>query len=196
MTTDEDQIIKCADCATEFVFTAGEQAFFASKGLTHAPTRCRGCRDARRGHRPEAAPEGGARPGRGGRPAGGTREMYEAVCDACGAKTEVPFLPTSGRPIYCRDCFRSRRPQPGRAAGAPVARPAASARGPRGQGAVKWFNEAKGFGFIQADDGEELFVHFSAILDGGAHPLTEGDRVEFDVVEGAKGKQAANVSRL
>ncbi|MEK7330615.1 MAG: cold-shock protein, partial [Candidatus Eisenbacteria bacterium] len=60
----------------------------------------------------------------------------------------------------------------------------------------KWFNESKGFGFIQMDGGEEVFVHFSAISGEGFRTLTEGDRVEFDVVEGPKGKQAANVVRI
>jgi len=69
------------------------------------------------------------------------------------------------------------------------------ATGPRTQGAVKWFNEAKGFGFILDDSGEEVFVHFSAIGGDGFKTLQEGDRVEFDVVSGPKGKQAANVVR-
>ena len=63
-------------------------------------------------------------------------------------------------------------------------------------GAVKWFNEAKGFGFIQDDGGEDVFVHFSAISGDGFRSLNEGDRVEFDVVPGSKGKQAANVIRI
>jgi len=66
----------------------------------------------------------------------------------------------------------------------------------RYQGAVKWFNEAKGFGFIQQDGGEDLFVHFSAIQGDGFKSLGEGDRVEFDVVQGNKGKQAANVTKI
>ena len=70
------------------------------------------------------------------------------------------------------------------------------ATGDRTQGAVKWFNEAKGFGFILDDSGEEVFVHFSAIGGDGFRTLAEGDRVEFDVVSGAKGKQAANVVRV
>ena len=64
------------------------------------------------------------------------------------------------------------------------------------QGAVKWFNETRGFGFIQDDAGEEVFVHFSAIQSDGFKTLTQGDRVEFDVVPGARGKQAANVVRI
>jgi CspA family cold shock protein len=63
------------------------------------------------------------------------------------------------------------------------------------QGEVKWFNESKGFGFIRDDGGEEVFVHFSAILGDGFKTLAEGDRVEFDVVMGPKGKQAMNVTR-
>ena len=64
------------------------------------------------------------------------------------------------------------------------------------QGSVKWFNDAKGFGFIASDGGEDVFVHFSAISSDGFRSLAEGDRVEFDVVPGAKGKQAANLTRL
>ena len=69
------------------------------------------------------------------------------------------------------------------------------ATGQHSSGAVKWFNESKGFGFIQDDSGEEIFVHFSAIQSDGFKTLAEGDRVEFDVVAGTKGKQAANVTR-
>ena len=64
------------------------------------------------------------------------------------------------------------------------------------QGAVKWFNESKGFGFIQDDGGDDVFVHFSAIQGDGFRTLQQGERVEFDVVPGAKGKQAANVVRI
>lgn len=66
----------------------------------------------------------------------------------------------------------------------------------RQQGAVKWFNESKGFGFIQDDGGEDIFVHFSAIQADGFKTLAEGDRVEFDVVPGTRGRQAANVTRI
>jgi CspA family cold shock protein len=68
--------------------------------------------------------------------------------------------------------------------------------GEHAQGEVKWFNEAKGFGFIREDSGEEVFVHFAAILGEGFKVLREGERVEFDVVMGPKGKQAANVVRV
>jgi CxxC-x17-CxxC domain-containing protein len=213
MTNGEDQSIKCVDCGEDFLFTAGEQAFYASKGLSNAPIRCKKCREARKtqraetGHSPRAA-------GRGG----GSREMHTTVCSECGAETQVPFVPVSNRPVYCRDCYGAHRPGRGEAGesgragaasgrtagphghgerggrGAP-ARPVAVEGGQHGRGEVKWFNETKGFGFIREDGGEEVFVHFSAILGDGFRSLTQGDRVEFDVVMGPKGKQAMNVVR-
>ncbi len=63
-------------------------------------------------------------------------------------------------------------------------------------GKVKWFNDAKGFGFIDRPDGEDVFVHYTAIAGTGFRSLTEGQEVEFEIVDGPKGKQAANVSRL
>ena len=64
------------------------------------------------------------------------------------------------------------------------------------EGTVKWFNEAKGFGFIQQDDGNDVFVHYSAIQGNGFKTLAEGDRVSFEVVEGQKGPAAQNVETL
>jgi CspA family cold shock protein len=138
--------------------------------------------------------------------------MFATTCAQCGRETQVPFRPVSGRPVYCRDCFRDRKHEANmaatRSASAPRPQgrgmpdeardrsPAAVSGGPRQQGAVKWFNEAKGFGFIQDSAGEDVYVHVSAIGGDGFKSLTQGDRVEFDVVLGARGKQAANVNRL
>ena len=63
------------------------------------------------------------------------------------------------------------------------------------KGTVKWFNDAKGFGFIKRDNGPDVFVHYTAIQSEGFRSLAEGDTVTFDIVEGPKGLQAANVSR-
>lgn len=64
------------------------------------------------------------------------------------------------------------------------------------QGTVKWFNAEKGFGFIQVEGGDDVFVHFSAIQSNGFKTLDEGQAVEFDIVEGPKGPQAANVYKI
>ncbi len=64
------------------------------------------------------------------------------------------------------------------------------------KGKVKWFNEKKGFGFIEQEEGGDVFVHFSAIQGDGFKTLTEGQAVEFDVIEGKKGPQAANVVKV
>jgi len=192
MTPDEDQTLKCADCGEEFLFTVGEQAFYRDHGLTHAPTRCKRCRENRKNNRGERS--AGPR-----HESGRSREMHAAVCSECGAETQVPFLPSSGRPIFCRDCFQNRKParSPGAATRAPSPVSTVSpGTGARLQGAVKWFNESKGFGFIQDDTGEDIFVHFSAIQSDGFKTLTQGDRVEFDIVPGPKGRQAVNVVRV
>lgn len=93
--TYEDRVLTCRDCGQEFVWTSGEQAFYASKGLENTPSRCPSCRTAAR-----AARQNGAVPGLG-RP----REMFPAVCDRCGTQTQVPFLPRNDRPVYCSACF-------------------------------------------------------------------------------------------
>ncbi|HHV34360.1 MAG TPA: cold shock domain-containing protein [Syntrophomonadaceae bacterium] len=64
------------------------------------------------------------------------------------------------------------------------------------QGRVKWFNQEKGYGFIECDEGGDVFVHYSAIQEEGFKTLAEGQRVEFDIVEGARGPQASNVVKL
>jgi CspA family cold shock protein len=63
-------------------------------------------------------------------------------------------------------------------------------------GKVKWFNDSKGFGFLEQEQGEDIFVHFSAITGNGFKSLAEGDAVQFDIVKGPKGLQAANVAKI
>jgi len=86
----EDKTLVCKDCGKEFVFSASEQEFFAEKGFENEPGRCPACRANRRATRR-------------------THEMYEVVCAQCGRTTQVPFQPTEGRPVYCRECFEARR---------------------------------------------------------------------------------------
>ncbi|MCK4591391.1 MAG: cold-shock protein [Candidatus Latescibacteria bacterium] len=64
------------------------------------------------------------------------------------------------------------------------------------KGKVKWFNNSKGYGFIEQEDGEDVFVHFSALQEEGFKSLAEGEEVEFDIVDGPKGPQAANVAKI
>jgi CxxC-x17-CxxC domain-containing protein len=198
MANPEDQHLRCVDCGEEFVFTAGEQQFYRDKGLTHAPTRCRRCRESKKTQRQTGETAGS-------RSVGARGPTYTAICSECGTETQVPFQPSGTRPVYCRDCYQARRqgmaavgrggaagPRPGGMESMPIS----PARGGRMQGEVKWFNETKGFGFIHDDTGEDVFVHFSAIQGDGFRTLRPGDRVEYDVVPGGKGKQAANVIRI
>ena len=90
----EDKTLVCRDCGQEFVFTAGEQEFYAEKGFQNEPTRCKACRQARKASRP--AP-------------GAPRETYTTTCANCGAETTVPFIPKNDRPIYCSECFAAHR---------------------------------------------------------------------------------------
>src|SRR2546428_11780029 len=69
-------------------------------------------------------------------------------------------------------------------------------KGSMAQGTVKWFNDAKGYGFIQVEGGEDVFVHYSAIHAQGFKSLSEGDKAEFEVTKGHKGRQAANVLKV
>ena len=95
----QDKVLTCRDCGKEFLFTAGEQSFYAEKGFQHEPTRCRNCRTTRKGG------------GWGGGSMGsdtGNRVLYPAVCSECGKETQVPFRPTAGKPVYCRECFQKR----------------------------------------------------------------------------------------
>ncbi len=91
----QDRVLTCRDCGREFTFSAGEQEFYASKGLTNEPGRCPDCRAARRNsHSSSTRPRG---------------EQYEAICSNCGRQTTVPFMPREDRPVYCSDCFQEQR---------------------------------------------------------------------------------------
>jgi CxxC-x17-CxxC domain-containing protein len=125
-----DKSINCVDCGQEFSFTAGEQEFYAQRGFTEAPKRCPSCRQIRKtqrgrgddgfasgnggGYGDAYASTGGYGDSGRGYSAGGygerrQREMFDAVCANCGKTASVPFKPSGARPVYCSDCFESRR---------------------------------------------------------------------------------------
>jgi CxxC-x17-CxxC domain-containing protein len=201
----DDKSIRCVSCGEDFTFTAGEQEFYKNRGLEHEPTRCKNCREARKatrggdGYGNSSGYSGGGRSGDRG-----DREMHSVTCSDCGTETRVPFLPSSGRPVYCRDCYRSHKPEGMGGGGgggrvsvrSPESRMAPLSSEDRQQGSVKWFNESKGYGFIESAVGEDVFVHYSAIRGDGFRTLANGERVEFDLVSGERGKQAANVTRV
>jgi CxxC-x17-CxxC domain-containing protein len=124
-----DKNLTCADCGQEFVFTASEQDFYAQRGFTE-PRRCPSCRASRKaarnadgggsyssgGYGSGGYSSGGYSSGAGSYGGGGgggydrgPREMVTATCSSCGKEASVPFRPTSGKPVYCSDCFRSQR---------------------------------------------------------------------------------------
>lgn len=132
-----DRTLTCRDCGQEFTFTAGEQDFYTQRGFSD-PQRCPECRSARKQQRNSGGGSsysdsgssyggggygndsgyssgGGGGYGRnsGGGGGGGynsaPRQLYPAVCSECGRETEVPFNPTPGKPVYCRECFQSRK---------------------------------------------------------------------------------------
>lgn len=90
----DDRELTCRDCGTPFLFTAGEQSFYASKGLLNDPQRCPGCRAA----------------AKQARATGGPREFHAAVCHRCGGQAIVPFAPRADKPVYCSSCFEQVRP--------------------------------------------------------------------------------------
>jgi CxxC-x17-CxxC domain-containing protein len=92
-----DKVLRCRECGADFAFTAGEQQFFALKGLVNEPGRCPTCRANRRASR-----DGGVAMDAPYRP---PREMHPAICAQCGVETRVPFLPRGDRPIYCSTSF-------------------------------------------------------------------------------------------
>jgi CxxC-x17-CxxC domain-containing protein len=121
-----DKALTCADCSQNFIFTASEQEFYATRGFTE-PRRCPSCRASRKAARGDTGGgtgygDAGASRGsgtgygsgtgfgdRGGGYSRGPREMFTATCSSCGKEASVPFRPTSGKPVYCSDCFALRR---------------------------------------------------------------------------------------
>ncbi len=91
----EDRVLVCKDCGKEFVFSAGEQEFYAQNDFKNDPARCPACRKARKQQRSDRQ--------------NGPRELFDAVCAACGRPTKVPFEPKTDKPVYCSDCFAKRR---------------------------------------------------------------------------------------
>ena len=99
-----DRLLKCCDCGNEFVFTAGEQLFFFDKQFKNDPKRCKLCKAKRAGLGRSANPDVAAA---AALPL--SRTETRTKCSACSIETTVPFKPTQGRPVYCRECFQQRR---------------------------------------------------------------------------------------
>jgi CxxC-x17-CxxC domain-containing protein len=137
-----DKVLTCADCSQDFVFSASEQDFYATRGFTE-PRRCSSCRASRKaargdtgggstgygdrggssygsstgfgdrggsgGYGDSSGGYGGGSSSGGGGYSRGPREMFTATCSSCGKEASIPFRPTSGKPVYCSDCFALRR---------------------------------------------------------------------------------------
>ncbi len=104
-----DRDLTCRDCSSSFVFTAGEQEFYSSKGLQNDPVRCPSCRAQRKMMRPEdrdEAPSYGVYASWGGRT---PRQLHVATCSGCARAAEVPFIARGDRPVFCSDCYNEER---------------------------------------------------------------------------------------
>jgi len=89
-----DRTLICGDCGAEFIFTVGEQQFYAEKQFNNEPKRCKDCRVKKKTDR---------------RASRGSKEQFSTTCSGCGAETTVPFEPTQGRPVFCKPCFDQQR---------------------------------------------------------------------------------------
>jgi CxxC-x17-CxxC domain-containing protein len=96
-----DRLLTCADCGGEFIFTAGEQLFFFDKQFKNDPKRCKPCKSKRASV--------GLKTAAGPAAAGLSRTETRTECSECGIETTVPFKPTQGRPVLCRQCFKVKR---------------------------------------------------------------------------------------
>lgn len=90
----QDITLECADCGSSFIFTVGEQEFYASKGLVNTPKRCNECRNKRKQSFSSRKAE---------------KRMYDVICSECGAEAQVPFRPQPDKPVLCRDCFTAKQ---------------------------------------------------------------------------------------
>ena len=109
----QDKTLTCRDCGATFVFSAGDQEFYAGKGFANEPGRCPSCRSARKASRDGGYGGGGGGGGGGYGRDRGPRAMFPAVCARCGKETQVPFEPRSDKPVYCSDCFAMERGRSG-----------------------------------------------------------------------------------
>ncbi len=103
----QDQTLVCADCKNNFIFTAGEQEFFSTKGFSNTPKRCLECRSERKAQfnaKRQSKPSGGGG-GQKFQKRSGSPQRFPAVCTRCSAHFEAPFQPKEGLPVLCRDCF-------------------------------------------------------------------------------------------
>jgi CxxC-x17-CxxC domain-containing protein len=99
----QDKVLKCIDCGTEFVFTAGEQLFFHDKQFKNEPKRCKNCKGKR------VSVVGAASHASSSRGHSYAKTETRTKCSQCGKDTTVPFRPTQGRPVLCRECFQQGR---------------------------------------------------------------------------------------
>ena len=99
----QDKVLKCIDCGNEFIFTAGEQLFFHDKQFKNEPKRCKACKAKRLSVLSPPVATGQGQTYRY------TKVETQATCSGCGKQTTVPFRPTQGRPVFCRECFQARR---------------------------------------------------------------------------------------
>lgn len=97
-----DKTLTCRNCGQEFIWTAGEQEFYQSRGLMNPPGRCPTCRAERRAQRDSGY--------------GAPRQMFTATCSNCGKEARVPFQPRGDKPVYCSECFEERSGRSSRAA--------------------------------------------------------------------------------
>ncbi len=179
-----DKQLTCRDCSNTFLFTGGEQEFYASKGLQNEPVRCPPCRSARKSNRLTEPEDGYVKYGVFASFGGRTpRQMHPATCADCGMMTEVPFQPRGDRPVYCSSCYNKIK---GAAeAEAEAVETAAHARAAAGSGDAATETEAASSG---ADGTPEAAVESSA--EASEDPEAEPAVAEDTPVDDAEAEPA------